>query len=197
MNRKIKIPKKGDFGIYIILGTLSFIISLAYAFLIIKEFPERAIKPLSLYFILGTIIPGPIIWILCYYNLYKYYSPKFRTIEARSLMDMLALGEGEVYEVLNEHPVRSNLFLRKKDFYSKEYFYVRLQIPESEVSFTDFAKRVESFKSPNSKYALKIKGISFHKIEREVEGKTESHIEYKFWALKSEKEILYQPQVAT
>ncbi len=185
MNQKIKIPKKGDFGIYIILGTLSFIISLAYAFLIIKEFPERAIKPFSLYFILGTIIPGPIIWILCYYNFYKYYSPKFRTIEARSLMDMLALGEGKIYEVMDEHVTGFNLRLRYKELDSSEEYYVNLQVPDNEVNFFDFQKKLELLQEPDCNHKQNLQAISFYRIPLTF------HVGYRFWVLKSKEELLF------
>lgn len=189
MKSKIKIPKKNEFSF----ATIA--ISLVAFLLFCMSLHGLLTEPTNnLAGITGTKVK--IIFTVCMllipvlgliFSLYlnnRYYNPKFRTTEVRSLMGMLALGEGKIYEVVDDHIINFHLLLRCRGF-GEEVYYINLQVPEEEVEYFDFRKKIGIIGNQ------RLSAISFHRIARQSEDEKKFRVGYKFWTLKSEKGLLF------
>ncbi len=183
MKPKIKIPEKVNFGIFILLPSIVFLLSIIITYNLWKNYPKNNITPHDLLKVICCMMPLPVVLITKYVNLYCYYAPKFRTIEVRSLVDMLALGEGKIYHVLNDHVIGFNLLLKYRELGSSEEYYINLQVPDNEVEFFYFEKKRRELLGDQS-----LRGISFYKMPPRVEGEVLVHVGYKFWTYNSKAE---------
>lgn len=188
--KKIKIPKKNEFGLSVaaisVMALMLFCLSLSN---LLTE-PVNNLSGIAgtKFNIVFTIIMILIPMFALVFSLYlsnRYYNPKFRTIEVRSLIEMLALGEGKLYEVMDDHVIGFNLRLRYRELGSGEEYYVNLQVPDDEVKFFSFEEKRRELLGEQP-----LKGISFHRIPHKSEGDGPMHVGYKFWTINSKAEYM-------
>lgn len=173
MKPKIKIPKKDYDTSWFIVSVLAFLV---VAFTIVENIKTKTpdFSALAMVcFCSAFFLP-----IVFYYrNRYRYYAPRFRTIEIRSLKEMCDFHQ--LMYIANDDFIGFHLLLRAKDF--RDEFFVNLSVPDEEVDFFEFCKQKETFQKDYGR----IIAISFLMTHPNGDELIPKRPAYKFWGAKA------------